>query len=90
MLIRASQVVLVVKNLPANAGEVRDMGSVLGSGRYHEEGHGNPLQCSCLENPTDKEPGRLPSMSIEKRWTRLKQFSTHDRSYIGFSSSNLN
>ena len=86
----ASLVVLVVKNLPANAGELRDTGSILGSARYHGGGHGNPLQYSCLENPMDKEPGMLPSMGIEKRWTQLKQFSTHDRCYIGFSSSNLN
>ena len=44
-----------VKNLPANAGDARDMGSVLGSGRSPGEGHGNPLQYSCLGNPMDKE-----------------------------------
>ena len=49
-LIRASQVVLVVKNLPANAGEVRDVGSIPGSGRSPGGGCGNPLQYSCLEN----------------------------------------
>ena len=52
-LTSASEVVLVVKNLPANAGEVRDVGSILGSGRYPVEGHGNLLQYSCLENPMD-------------------------------------
>ena len=45
---RASHVVVVVKNLPANAGDVRDMGSIPGSG-----GNGYPLQYSCLENPKD-------------------------------------
>ena len=45
---------LAVKNLPANAGGIRDVGSVPGSGRFPEEGHGNPLQYSCLENPTDR------------------------------------
>ena len=49
-----SQVVLVVKNLPANAGEIRDLGSIPGSGRTPGEGNGNPLQCSCLENPRDR------------------------------------
>ena len=44
---------LVVKNSPANAGHVRDVGSILGSGRYPVEGHGNLLQYSCLENPMD-------------------------------------
>ena len=45
---QASQVALVVKNLPANAG---DADSIPGSGRSPREGHGNPLQYSCLENP---------------------------------------
>ena len=50
--IRASQVVLVVRNLPANAGDKRNIvSSIPGSGRSPEEGHGNPLQYSCLENP---------------------------------------
>ena len=46
----ASQVALMVKNLPANARNVRDAGSTPGSGRSPGEGHGNPLQYSCLEN----------------------------------------
>ena len=41
----------MVKNPLANAGEIRDMGSILGSGRSPGEGHGNPLQYCCLENP---------------------------------------
>ena len=45
---RASQLALVVKNLPVNAGDKRDLGSILGSGRSLGGGHGNPLQCSCL------------------------------------------
>ena len=44
---------LVIKNLPANAGDVRDAGSIPGSGRSPGEGQGNPLQYSCLENPMD-------------------------------------
>ena len=47
---RASQVELVVKNLPANAGDIRDEGSIPGLGRSP----GNPLQYSCLENPMDR------------------------------------
>ena len=43
--------VLVVKNPPANAGDVRDTGSIPDSGRSPGEGNGNPLQYSCLENP---------------------------------------
>ena len=46
--------VLVVKNLPASAGDVRDRGSIPGSGRSFKGGHSNPLQYSCLENPTDR------------------------------------
>ena len=45
---------LVVKNLPANAGDIRDMGLIPGSGRSPGEGHGNPLQYCCLENPMDR------------------------------------
>ena len=51
----ASQVELVVKDLPANAGDIRDMGSIPGWGRSPGGGHGNSLQYSCLENPTDRE-----------------------------------
>ena len=54
LLRKASQVVLVVKNLPANAGDIRDPGSIPGLGRSSGEGHGNPLQYSCLENPMDR------------------------------------
>ena len=48
-----SQVVPAVKNLPANAGDIRDAGSSPGSGRSPEGGHGNPLWYSCLENHMD-------------------------------------
>ena len=58
----ASQVVLVVKNLPGNATDVRDKASVPGLGRSHGRGNGSPLQWaflpegySCLKNPTDRE-----------------------------------
>ena len=44
----------VLKNLPANAGDKRDVGSIPGSERSPGGGHGNPLQCSCLENPMDR------------------------------------
>ena len=49
--LRASQVLLVVKNPPADTRDTRDMGLIPGSGRSPGEGHGNPLQYSCLENP---------------------------------------
>ena len=51
----ASQVVLVVKNPPANAGDLRDSDSIPGLGRSPGEEHDNPLQYSCLENSMDRE-----------------------------------
>ena len=50
----ASQVALAVKNPPANAGDIRDMGSIPGLGRLPGEGNGSPLQSSCLENPMNR------------------------------------
>ena len=50
---KSYQVVLVVKKLPANAGDARNTGSVLGLGRSPREGNGYPLQYSCLEDPVD-------------------------------------
>ena len=44
----------MIKNLPASAGDVRDTGSIPGSGRSPGRGHGHPLQYSCLENPMDR------------------------------------
>ena len=45
---------LVIKNLPTNAGNIRDPGSIPGSGRSPGGGHGNPFEYSCLENPMDR------------------------------------
>ena len=45
---------LVVKNTPANAGDVRNMGSIPGSGRSPGDGNSNPLQYSCLDNSMDR------------------------------------
>ena len=53
---------LVVKNLSANAGDVRDVGSNPGLGRSPGGGHGNPLQYSFLEIPRTEKPGRLQSI----------------------------
>ena len=47
----AAQGALVVKNSPAGAGDIRDVGLIPGPGRSPRGGHGNPPQCSCLENP---------------------------------------
>ena len=49
-----SPVALVVKNPPADAGDIRDAGSIHGSERSPGGGHGNPLQYSCLETPMDR------------------------------------
>ena len=53
-IVSINQVVLLVKNLPASAGDLRDLGSILGLGRFPGEGNGNLLQYSCLENPMDR------------------------------------
>ena len=52
--LRASQMELLVKNLPTNAGDLRDASLIPGSGRSPGGGHGNPLHYSCLENPMDR------------------------------------
>ena len=72
-----SQVVLVVKNLPANAnvGDVRDTGSIPGSGRSPGEGNGNLFQCSCLENPMDRGGWWAEVHGVSKNWTQLKRLS---------------
>ena len=49
----------MIKNWPANAGDVRDVGSIPGLGRSPGEGHDNLLQYSCLENPVDRGASRL-------------------------------
>ena len=49
-MIRTSQVVVVVRSLPVNTGDIKDVGLIPGSGRSLGGGHGNPLQYSCLEN----------------------------------------
>ena len=68
----ASQV--VVKNPPANARDIRDAGSIPGSGRSPGEGNGNPLQYSCLERvPWTEEPGGLSMGSQKVRRERVGQ-----------------
>ena len=61
----------VVKNPPANAEDVRDMGSILGLGRFPGE-QGNPLQYFCLENPMDKGVWWATVHRVVKSWTGLK------------------
>ena len=63
--------VLVVKNLPANAGDVGDVVLILGSGRSPAEGNGNLLQYSCLGNPMDRGAWQAKVHEIAKGWTQL-------------------
>ena len=72
----ASQVVLVVKNPPANAGN-KYVGSISGSGRSPGEGHGNPLQYSCLGNPMDRGAWWATVHGVTKSQTWLKQLGMH-------------
>ena len=74
---QASQVALVVKNPPANSRDIRVRGSTHGSGRSPGEGHGNPLQHSCLENPMDKEAWQITVLMVTKSQTTQKRLRTH-------------
>ena len=69
----ASQVALVVKNPPAVAGDIRDVGSVPGLERSPGEGNGNPFQYSCLGNPMDRGAWWAIVHGVTKSWTRLKR-----------------
>ena len=69
--------VLVIKNPPANTGNIRDMGSIPGSGRSPGEGHGNPLQKFCLENSMDKGAWQATVHGVAKSRTQLKRLSMH-------------
>ena len=68
---------LVGKESTCNTGDAGDMGSIPGSGRPLGVGHDNPLQCSSLENPMDREAWWAPAHGVPKSQTRLKQLSTH-------------
>ena len=68
----ASQVVLVVKCLPANAGDIRDVGSIPWSGRSSGGGHDNLLQYFCLENLMDSGVWQAMVHRVAKSWTQLK------------------
>ena len=71
------QVALVVKNLPATAGDWRDMGLIAVLGRSPGGGHGDPLQYSCLESPVDREAWQAMAHRVTKSWRWLKQLSAH-------------
>ena len=76
-ILGASQVVLVIKNLPANAGDIRGMSLIPGSGRLLGGGHGNPFQYSYPENPMDRGALWATALGVTKRWIGLKQLSMH-------------
>ena len=67
----------MIKNLPANAGDIRDAGSIPGSGRSPGGGHGNPLQYSCLEYPMDRGAWRAVVHRVAQSQTLLGRLSTH-------------
>ena len=72
-------VALLIKNPPASAGDVRDMGLIPGLGRSPGGGHGNQLQHSCLENPKDREDspmGYSPWIHTESDMTEVTSPST--------------
>ena len=72
----ASQLALVVKSLPVNAEDPRDVGSIPGLGRCPGEGNGNPLQYACLENPMDRGAQQATVHGVTKSPTQLKRFSS--------------
>ena len=71
-----SQGALVVKNLPANAGDISDVSPIPGSGRSPGERHGNPLQYSCLENPMARGTWQATVHRASKSRTQRKWLST--------------
>ena len=61
----------VVQNLPANIGDAGDLGAIPGLGKSPGEGNGNPLQCSCLDSPMDREAWNVTVHGAAKSWTQL-------------------
>ena len=73
----ASQVALVIKNPPAKAGDIRDVGSIPESGRFPGGGNDNPLQYSCLGDSMDRGAWQPTVHSVTKSHTRLKRLSMY-------------
>ena len=73
----APQVALEVNNMPASAGDIRDVGLIPGLRRSPRGGHGNPLQYSCLDNPMDRGAWRAMVHRVAKSRTQLKRLSTY-------------
>ena len=79
---------LLVNSPPANAGDIRDAGSIPGSGRSLGGGNGNPLKCSCLENLVDRRAWQVIVHRVAKSWTWLKRLNTHYVKRIHKTKSN--
>ena len=75
LVVLGDPVVLVVKNLCASAGGVRDTGSIPGPGRSPGGGHGSPLQYSCLETPIDRGDWRATVHGVTKNQTQLSDLA---------------
>ena len=71
----------MVKNSPANAGDIRDVGSIPGSGSSHGVGNGNPLRYSCLENSMDSRAWWATVHRVTKSQTHLKRLNTHKHTH---------
>ena len=71
IIIKASQVAQVVKDLPVNAGDVRDARSIPGLERAPREGNDNSLLYSCLGNPMDRGAWQATVLGVAKSWTQL-------------------
>ena len=82
----ASQVVLVVKNPPANAGNARDMSLITGSGRSPGEGNGNTLQYSCLEDSMDRGAWWAIVHGLTKSQTWLSDYSWKLHNFVFFNT----
>ena len=79
---RATHVVPVLKNPPTNAGDVRDVCSIPGSGRFAGGGHGTPFQYTCLENPMGRGIWQATFHGVSQSQTHLKSLRTHARSRL--------
>ena len=75
------------KEPACQAGDIRDADSIPGLERSSGEGHGNPLQYSCLENPMDRGAWGTTVHGVTQSWTRLKQLSTHAHMHGSLNSS---
>ena len=71
----------MVKNLPVNAGDIREVSSIPEVGGSPGRGHGNPLLYACLENLMDSRAWWATAHRVTKSWTRLKQLGTHTHTH---------